>query len=49
MFVRNLEAKLSGNTDAIQGEAPGLDAASLVLDVLKGRLKRLFGRLFGSR
>lgn len=49
MFVRNLEAKLSGNTEAIQGEAPGLDAASLVLDVLKARLKRLFGRLFGSR
>lgn len=49
MFVRNLEAKLSGNTEAIQGEAPGLDAASLVFDVLKARLKRLFGRLFGSR
>jgi carbon-monoxide dehydrogenase small subunit len=49
MFVRNLEAKLSGNTVAIQGEAPGLDAASLVFDVLKARLKRLFGRLFGSR
>ena len=49
MFVRNLEAKLSGNTGAIQGEAPGLDAASLVFDVLKARLKRLFGRLFGSR
>jgi carbon-monoxide dehydrogenase small subunit len=48
MFVRNLEAKLSGNTDAIQGEAPGLDAASLILDVLKARLKRLFGRIFGS-
>lgn len=49
MFVRNLEAKLSGNPEAIQGEAPGLDAASLVFDVLKTRLKRLFGRLFGSR
>nr|HAQ92803.1 carbon monoxide dehydrogenase [Afipia sp.] len=49
MFVRNLEARLSGNTEAIQGEAPGLDAASLVFDVLKARLKRLFGRLFGSR
>lgn len=49
LFVRNLEAKLSGNTEAIQGEVPGLDAASLVLDVLKARLKRLFGRLFGSR
>ena len=49
MFVRNLEAKLSGNTDAIQAEAPGLDAASLILDVLKARLKRLFGRIFGSR
>lgn len=49
MFVRNLEAKLSGNTEAIQGEAPGLDAVSLVLDVVKGRLKNLFSRLFGSR
>lgn len=49
MFVRNLEAKLSGNPEAIQGEAPGLDAASLVFDVLKTRFKRLFGRLFGSR
>lgn len=49
MFVRNLEAKLSGSTEAIQGEAPGLDAVSLMLDVVKGRLKRLFGRLFGSR
>ncbi len=49
MFVRNLEAKLSGNPEAIQGEAPGLDAAWLVFDVLKTRLKRLFGRLFGSR
>lgn len=49
MFVRNLEAKLSGDTEVIQGEAPGLDAASLVLDVLKARLKRLFGRFFGSR
>lgn len=49
MFVRNLEAKLSGNTEAIQGEAPGLDAASLVLDVLKARFARLFGRIFGSR
>lgn len=49
MFVRNLEARLSGNSEAIQGEAPGLDAASLVFDVLKARLKRLFGRLFGSR
>jgi carbon-monoxide dehydrogenase small subunit len=42
-FAENLEARLGGKV------AADLDAGSLVLSVVVGRLQRLFRRLFGSR
>ena len=47
-FARNLEARLSGGADASSGEAapqPELDAGSLLLAVVRARIKRLLARL----
>ena len=49
-FAQNLEARLGGKvtTDLPSGDG-GMDAGSLVLSVVAGRLQDLFRRLFGSR
>ena len=49
-FARNLEARLGGKAVADQSSGDGgLDAGSLIFSAVAGRLKELFGRLFGSR
>jgi carbon-monoxide dehydrogenase small subunit len=49
-FAQNLEARLGGRVaaDLSSGDG-GMDAGSLVLSVIVGRLQGLFRRLFGSR
>lgn len=49
-FAQNLEARLGGRiaADLSSGDG-GMDAGSLVLSVIVGRLQDLFRRLFGSR
>jgi carbon-monoxide dehydrogenase small subunit len=49
-FAQNLEARLGGRiaADLSAGDG-GMDAGSLVLSVVAGRLQGLFRRLFGSR
>jgi carbon-monoxide dehydrogenase small subunit len=49
-FARNLEARLSGGTDSSSGATDPqteLDAGSLVLAVIRGRIRRFFAHLFG--
>jgi carbon-monoxide dehydrogenase small subunit len=45
-FARNLEARLDGKAPAVTEDA-GLDAGSLLLSVVIGRLKAWFRRVFG--
>jgi carbon-monoxide dehydrogenase small subunit len=47
-FAKNLEARLGGKAVADASMA-GLDAGSILLSVVAGRLKELFRKLFGSR
>ncbi len=49
-FAQNLEARLGGKAaaDLPSGDG-GLDAGSLLFSAVAGRLRELFGRLFGSR
>jgi aerobic carbon-monoxide dehydrogenase small subunit len=49
-FVQNLEARLGGNAivdSSVTGG--GLDAGSLLMSIVAGRLKELFRKLFGLR
>jgi carbon-monoxide dehydrogenase small subunit len=49
-FAQNLEARLGGKVAAdLSAGDGGMDAGSLVLSVVAGRLRDLFRRLFGSR
>jgi len=49
-FAQNLEARLGGKVAADLSVGDGaMDAGSLVLSVVAGRLQGLFRRLFGSR
>ena len=47
-FVQDLEARLGGKAPAASAADAGLDAGSLLLSVVAGRLKSLFRRLFGG-
>jgi aerobic carbon-monoxide dehydrogenase small subunit len=46
-FVHNLEARLDGKAPAAATQDAGLDAGSLLLSVVAGRLKALFRKVFG--
>ena len=46
-FVHNLEARLDGKAPAATTQDAGLDAGSLLLSVVAGRLKALFRKVFG--
>ncbi|MCP4618238.1 MAG: 2Fe-2S iron-sulfur cluster binding domain-containing protein [Bradyrhizobium sp.] len=46
-FVHNLEARLDGKAPTASTQEVGLDAGSLLLSVLAGRLKALFRKAFG--
>jgi carbon-monoxide dehydrogenase small subunit len=49
-FARNVEARLSGGADSWNGAAaprPELDAGSLILSVLRTRIRRFLDRLLG--
>jgi aerobic carbon-monoxide dehydrogenase small subunit len=49
-FAQNLEARLGGKVAAdLSAGDGGMDAGSLVLSAIAGRLQGLFRRLFGSR
>jgi carbon-monoxide dehydrogenase small subunit len=49
-FAQNLEARVGGKVAAnLPSGDGGMDAGSLVLSVVAGRLQDLFRRLFGSR
>jgi carbon-monoxide dehydrogenase small subunit len=49
-FAENLEARLAGKADAdLPARGSSLNAGSLILAVIAGRLKTLFRRLLGRR